>query len=275
MNHKGFSFQAVAVLCAAVSASVIADEYTLKVAPQSIADWKDGSFYANGVAPTDANVSDAVVVLPANMTAKVDDGSIAFVSSFARIIPQDRTSSILDVNVISDATLGCAFYYESRKNANDVDTRGRIIKKGIGKLSLVNTTSASSYFTDIQIDNGVMELAPRDGRQDHFYGRIDVAEGAMLIPGHDASNAVYNWMIHLGGAGIVSNGVGLASNCVVLPGYGERYPVEFSGRILDKIMLYQHGWQHYIGMASTYSGNTRMQSNGGSLYRGIIGLMKM
>ena len=275
MNHKGFSFQAVAVLCAAVSASVIADEYTLKVAPQSIADWKDGSFYANGVAPTDANVSDAVVKLPADMTAKVNDGSVAFVSSFERIIPQHRTSSVLEIDISSDASLGCAFYYAARKNANDIDTRGRIVKKGIGKLSLANTTSTTVYFTDIQIDSGTVELAPRGGNQDHFYGRIDVADGAMLIPGHDASNPVRNWMIHLGGSGIVSNGVGSAENCVILPGYGEGYPVEFSGRILDKIMLYQHGWQHYTGTSSTYSGNTRMQSNGESLSRGIVGVMKM
>ena len=57
-----------------VSASATAGEYTLKTAPQSLADWKNGSFYVGGVAPTDANASEAVVTLPANMTAKVDDG---------------------------------------------------------------------------------------------------------------------------------------------------------------------------------------------------------
>ena len=209
------------------------------------------------------------------MTAKVDDSSIAFVSSFARIIPQHRTSSVLEIDITSDATLGCAFYYAGRQNANDVDTRGRIVKKGVGKLSLANTTSTTVYFTDIQIDAGTLELTPRGGNQNHFYGRIDVAEGAMLIPGHDASNAVYNWMIHLGGAGIVSNGVGTAANCVILPGYGEGSPVEFSGRILDKIKLYQHGWQYYTGTDSTYSGDTRMQSNSETLTRGIIGIKKM
>ena len=276
MTNNSKAKHLFAALCAAVvSASATAGEYTLKTAPQSLADWKNGSFYVGGVAPTDANASSATNILPANMTAKVDDESIAFVSSFARIAPQDRTSSILEINISSDATFGCAFFYANRTASSDVDTRGRIVKKGAGKLSLANTTSLSSYFTDIQIDEGVLELAPRGGMQDHVYGRIDVAEGAMLIPGHDASSKVQNWMIHLAGAGIVSNGVGTAANCIVLPGYGERYPVEFSGRILDKIWLYQHGWQLYTGTNSTYSGGTRIQSNAERFDQGLIGIKKL
>lgn len=263
------------VAIAAVSLSAIGAEYTLKYAPQSLADWKDGSFYVGGVAPTEANASSATNILPANMTAKVDDSSIAFVSSFARIAPQDRTSSILEINIASDATLGCAFYYADQTSSSDVDTRGKIVKKGVGKLSLTNTTTRSAYFTDFQIEAGTLEFPPRGGKQDHNYGRVYVAEGAMLIPGHDASAKVQNYMIHLSGAGTVSNGVGTADNCRILPGYGEGYPVEFSGRILDKIMLYQHGWQFYTGTNSTYSGDTRMQSNSEKLNQGIIGIKKM
>ena len=275
MFKNTVSILAAAVLCTVVSASAIAAEYTLKTAPQSLADWKDGSFYVGGVAPTDANASSATNILPANMTAKVDDDSIAFVSSLAWIKPQHRTSSILEVDVSTNALLGCAFYYADRANSTDIDTRGKIVKKGNGVLSLADKSSVYAYLTDILIRQGAVVLVPRNDQTSHYYGRIEVDEGAMLIPGHDESQPVYNWMISLGGAGVVSNGVGRAANCVILPGYGEGYPVEFSGRILDKIYLYQHGWQYYTGTNSTYSGGTRMQANSDTLTRGIIGIKKL
>ena len=65
---------------------LLAGEFTLKSAPQSLADWQDGGFYDNGGSAPGA---DDTVILPANMTVEIDDSSVAFVGSFARIIPQE------------------------------------------------------------------------------------------------------------------------------------------------------------------------------------------
>ena len=264
---------AFAALCAAaVSASVFAGEYTLKTAPQSLSNWKNGSFYEGGVAPTDANASEAVVTLPANMTAKVDDGSVAFVGAFSQIKPMHATTSILAVNISSDVSFGCSFYYAAKASSSDTASRGRIVKTGLGTLRLAST-DASAYFTDFDIQAGAVDFASMSIGQINL-GRVNVGGDGMLILLANGSTLCRSWMISLSGSGIVTNGIGTAANCRLMPGYGEGFPVEFSGRILDKITLSTHGYEYLTGEDSNFSGDVNIYANGERMDRGILGIKK-
>lgn len=251
--------------------AAFAAEFVLAKAPQSLADWKSGDFYDNGGGVPGAG---DIVELPAGMTAKVDDESIAFVSTFARIKPMAKDTSVLLVDVATVADLGCAVYYDVRKDSGDKGTRGKIVKVGPGLVTLAAPNLASAYFTDMDVQEGCLALTPRGTIQDRFYGRINVGANGLLVPGADASNITQNWMLNLTGSGVVSNGVGDATRCRILPGSGDGFPVEFSGRILDRIHWYSHGNEWLTGTDSTFSGGFRIQSNGGGTVQGITGVKK-
>ena len=259
---------------AALVATTLLADFELKIAPQSYDDWTSRASYVEDAVPGDGDI----VVLPANMTAKVDKDSIAFVSKFARIKPLHATTSILEVTIDDDdeQSLGCAVYNSERLHSEFVNTSGRIVKKGAGTLSLASSARADSYFTDIDVQEGTLALVPRLGKTDRFYGRINVSEDATLVLGADETAQTQNWMIRLTGAGIVKNGIGDAARCVLMPGAGgaETAPAEFSGRIVDRITWWAYGNQHLTGTDSTFSGGFHIKGNEGSTTRGITGVMK-
>ncbi len=267
--------KSVIIACFVLTGVLVSEAatFTLVKAPSTLADWQSGDFYGGGTAPKGVKTDE--VELPADMTAVVTDDSIGFVSGFAQIKPLAKDTSVLKVDVDGVVELGCAVRYEPRRDSSDCSTRGKIMKTGRGTVTLSCSTDASSYFTDIDIQEGALCLTPRGSRQDHFYGRINVGLNGTLIPGADASACTQNWMVNLTGSGIVTNGLGTASNCVILPGYGDGTPVEFSGKILDRIRWYAHGNELLTGTESTFNGGFRIHSNGGSLERGITGLVKI
>lgn len=272
MNKNSKVKSAFVAMCAVLVTVSCAMEYTLNKAPQSLEDWKNGAFYEGGVAPTEVNAFDAVVTLPADMTAKVDDNSVSFVGSFCQIKPMDVKTSILLVDISSDASFRCSVYYAAPSTSADTATRGRIVKTGLGTLHLEGAT-ASSYFTDFDIQSGAVDFGGMPISQISL-GRINIGSDGMLILLANGSSLCRNYMINLAGSGIVTNGVGTAANCRLMPGYGEGSPVEFSGRILDKVTLYTHGYEHFSGEESNFSGGVYVNANSGKTDQGILGIKK-
>ena len=257
---------------ALLALSGFAGEYTLKQAPQTLDDWTNDTFYVEGDLPTTGDT----VILPANMNAKVDDDSIGFVNSFLRIKPLNISTSVLTVDISSDHELKCAFYNRTREWSSATFTSGRIVKLGNGTLSLASTSAAGhDYFTDLDVQEGTLKLYSSSASTTYYYGRINVGPNGLLIPGASASNVVANYMISLSGSGIVSNGVGSAANCWLMPGYGEGSPSVFSGKILDKIMWYSHGFQYLTNPSNTFSGGVQLILNKDMLTQGILGAVNM
>ena len=272
MNNSSMK-SAFAALCAAVvSASAIAGEYTLKTAPQSLADWKNGSFYVGGVAPTDANASEAVVTLPANMTAKVDDGSVVFVGGFSWIKPVEDTS-ILEIDIDSDATFSAQFAATATSDSHV----GKLVKKGGGVLSLA-AEAAYVYYVSVDVAEGTLAMPIRAARGSSYLWNVDVAEGATLRMSAGDGVRTDNWWNVLTGGGDVTNGIGSASQCNLYVGYGYETgePAVFSGRLLGKIAWQSHGVEYLTGTESTINnGGFGIQSNSGGTKHGINGVKKL
>jgi len=269
MNLRSIVAVASAV---AVAFPVLAAEFTLTKAPQSLADWQDGSFYG-GTAPS----ANDTVILPANMNALVDDASIAFVGSLTRIKPMHATTSILTVNIANDQDFACSVYYAKRTGNGDVDARGQIIKTGAGQLTLKGTAeSASSYWTNFDIQQGAVKLyCDAAAATGYHHGRINVGAGGLLVLGANEANVtVVNDMLALTGAGVVSNGIGKASQCRLMPWFGLNTPQVFSGKIVGAIHWYANGYELLTGTESTFTGSFRPYYNRSGLTSGITGVMK-
>ena len=274
---RGLSLYKSEWLCFAVSlfgmASVWAGEFTLKSAPQSLADWQSGSFYDNG---GNAPGAGDTVILPDNMTVKVDDDSIAFVGSFALIKPMGRRGSVLAVDIANDQDFGCAFYYEKRKDNYDTNSHGTIVKTGAGCLSLKSVASAHDYFTDMDIQAGAIRLPCKtDAGFTSVVGRVNVGPAGLLMPSANAANVTtMSQMISLSGSGIVSNGVGTAAQCRFQPWFGDRSPTEFSGKIVGNIAYFGNGFTYLTGTESTFTGEFHPYYNCESTTYGIVGVTK-
>lgn len=272
MNNSSMK-SAFAALCAAmVSASATAGEYTLKTAPQSLSDWKNGSFYTGGTAPTDANASEAVVTLPANMTAKVDDDSVAFVGGFSWIKPVEDTS-ILEIDIDSDATFSAQFAATATSDSHV----GKLVKKGGGVLSLA-AEAAYVYYVSVDVAEGTLAMPIRAARGSSYLWNVDVAEGATLRMSAGDGVRTDNWWNVLTGGGDVTNGIGSAANCNLYVGYGYETgePAVFSGRLLGKIAWQSHGFEYLTGTESTINnGGFGIQSNSGGTKHGINGVKKL
>lgn len=273
MTNNSKAKHLFAALCAAVvSASAFAGEYTLKTAPQSLADWKNGSFYVGGVAPTDANASEAVVTLPANMTAKVDDGSVAFVGGFSWIKPVEDTS-ILEIDIDSDATFSAQFAATATSGSHV----GKLVKKGGGVLSLA-TGDAYAYYVSVDVAEGTLAMPIRSVRGSSYLWNVDIAGGATLRMSAGDGVRTDNWWNVLTGGGDVTNGIGSASQCNLYVGYGYETgePAVFSGRLLGKIAWQSHGFEYLTGTESTINnGGFGIQSNSGGTIHGINGVKKL
>ena len=257
---------------ALLTLSGLAGECTLKNAPQTLADWNNKAFYEEETVPT----TNDTVILPANMSAKVDDSSIGFVNSLLRIKPLNISTSVLTVDISNDHELKCAFYNRTREWSSATFTSGRIVKLGNGTLSLASSSAAGhDYFTDFDVQQGTLKLYSSSASTTYYYGRINVGPDGLLIPGANDSTTVANYMISLSGSGIVSNGVGSAAKCWLMPGYGEGSPSVFSGKVLDKITWYSHGFQYLTNPSNTFSGGVQLILNKDTLTQGILGAVNM
>lgn len=259
-----------------------ADEYVLVKSPATLDDWKDKSFYAPAdVPPTDGS---ATVRIPTGTSALVDDAAAEFVSGFKRLLPEE--GAILTFDISSTADLGCAI---SSGDAKAV-AYGELVKTGEGTLRLLSATNVPQegdaskktsfdYYTNIKVESGTLVCPPGNADVSTFYyGDIDVGTNGLLIPSNnkgESNTKIGSYINALTGGGVISNGLGTATRCILYPGRYSETPAVFSGRILDKIYYYAHGHQHLTGTNSTFSGGFYLNSNSGELTRGITGLAKI
>ena len=130
-----------------------AAEYTLKksVHDESF-DWREGSNYEGGVAPSAGDY----VIIPKDVNAKVADGDAwwDFVSALGRIRPTTATS-FLTVSIPAGVTnsLACDIT-NTRQNGSDSYDKGGLVKVGEGALRL--TMSDYGNFTAITVSEGIL-----------------------------------------------------------------------------------------------------------------------
>ena len=177
-------------------------------------DWESESSYVEDGKPA---VGD-VVYFPANTTGRVDDASIAFVSTLSRIALQDP-SSVLVIDISTNATLGCGV------NRGEILNSGTVYKRGAGTLQLA-LSATYSYHTAWIIEEGDLKM-PQDvasSSTQSFYGRITVNAGCTLYTMYPGKSRVRE----ISGMGIVTN----VANRLRTSGYlwiQHRHPVRLSG----------------------------------------------
>ena len=112
--------------------------YTMK---PGAADWQSPDSYDNG---GERPYAGDTVTIPAGVSARVDNDSIAFVSSLGRISMFTSTSA-LTIDISTNATLGCQVTAMSDVSKEGSGSAiGTVTKKGSGELYLgVGGTSNS------------------------------------------------------------------------------------------------------------------------------------
>ena len=266
--------------------------YRLSSAPQTAADWNNAAFWGGEVPPTDGS---AIVVLPSNMVARVDDAAIAMLNSYKIVRPEAGAELVIDIE--NDVDLACAVTADTDVRV----TTGTLVKRGAGCLSLRSVwkvpycdsdktpyeTRQWDYDVNIRIEAGALKMQERKAGPNgtevsiHYYGDVEVCQGGVLYPGSvdpdgDLSKYNENCILRLTGSGVVTNDVASGSNCRLKPYHVGADPAVFSGRLDGKIYFYSGGHQYLTGTESELvGGGFRIYDNSGTSVRGILGVSKL
>lgn len=176
-----------ALMAAALSAAMAsADVFTLSQVPNSLAEWKNQSFYVSGAAPS--GTSSDVIEIPRGMMVTVTDRQtdvVSFLSAVGNIrvlgstdASQSQGKLVLDVS--EGATVeftGCI------RDDSSGSTYAKVEKVGKGVLKLKNV-DAQAYCSSWDVAEGELWLPPPDVASVYThvksYGLVWVAPGAVL-----------------------------------------------------------------------------------------------
>jgi len=244
---------AVAAVCASVAA-----EYTWV---NGSTDWESESSYVENGKP----VAGDVVYFPANTTGRVDDASIAFVSTLSRIALQDP-SSVLVIDISTNATLGCGV------NRGSTSRAGTVYKRGAGTLQLA-LSDTYSYHTAWIIEEGDLKM-PQDGASSStqsYYGSITVNAGCTLYTMYHGRSRVSEIL----GMGLVTNVAETGSEFLDIYGFGTDTPSVFPGVIAGGTRVYSRGNVYLTGTNNTFLGTCSAYYYNSAQTLGITGLRKI
>lgn len=269
--------------------SATGQTFELVKAPQSLADWQNGEFYAGKAAPAD---SPAEVFLPENTTSIVDNASVAYVGSFQMIRPRGAAALLVDVSTA--AVFRAAFTPSVKTRPAE---RGLFIKRGTGFLQLASLGNVPrwngatmipshqfDYDSDYRVEEGVLKMPDRgtgatgETITDFFLRDVTVLEGAVFAPSSSASSGnATTWLNAIHGGGSISNGVGTSGErCVFRPSYSGAAPCVFEGRLDGKMTFHTSAHLHLTGTASTLDGGGfRVCENADGWTKGILGVRKI
>ena len=151
---RAFALSCVAVLnCALAALSVGAAEYTLKKAVHNEPfDWRDGSNYEEGTAPSAGDY----VKIPKDVNAILSHGDEwwDFVSALGRIRPTTATSYFtVSIPAGVTNTPACEIT-NSGENGADSYNKGGLVKDGYGALLL--PMKKYGQFTAITVSEGIL-----------------------------------------------------------------------------------------------------------------------
>lgn len=249
---------AAATLVAAVFGSATGADYTLVSAPQSLADWRSGSFYSGEAAPPEDGT--ATVIVPKGLDAKVDDAAMEFAGKIYWFKVAQGAAVTFDV--ASDCTLNARVASGTRWS-----DFGKIRKSGNGELKLASTGKCDDgdYWVDVDVVAGSVDMAVAG----HRYGRWTVAAGTK-VKVHQGAYMLYGG---LAGMGDVENAD--AGTCALSSDSATSDPAIFGGVIGERISFSRiGGHQHFTGIQPNLSGDIEISGAGSESSKVIFGLGK-
>ncbi|MDD4019516.1 MAG: autotransporter-associated beta strand repeat-containing protein, partial [Kiritimatiellae bacterium] len=224
-------------------------------------DWESEASYVEEGKPAAGDI----VYFPANTTGRVDDASIAFVSTLGRIALHNP-SSVLVIDISTNATLGCGV------NRNDILYAGTVYKRGAGTLQLA-LSDTYSYHTAWIIEEGDLKM-PQDvasSSTQSYYGSITVNKGCTLYTMyHGRSRVSEIW-----GEGLVTNVSETSSEYLDVYGYGITAPCVFPGVIAGGTRVYSRGNVYLTGTNNTFLGTCSAYYYNSAQTLGTTGLRKI
>ena len=262
----------------ATSGSVFAESYTWVGGANG--SWQSPDSFSPRGTPGAADE----VLLPTGTTYldASDDGEFAAVNAVKRIRPNDNC--ILEIDVGNkDRTLECAFTYQAQDGRN----RGKLIKKGLGSLTLGSTrddyyksSTRYDYYSNFDIVEGALKL-PQDGTTgiSARLGNIAISNNATFFTlATPSTTAAHTYVLELWGGedAIITNTAPVSYAAgQVLSAQGSSLSV-FAGKICSPIRWWGSGYHHLTGTDNTLapsssftqSGNTGRGFNGP--YAGVM-----
>ncbi len=258
-------FYCTALVAIGLVGVLSAATFVLTTAPSSLDDWKNGSFYEGGVAPTGVS-TDTIATKFVNkntwMTIELDgtnengedNATFKFLGGMRGII---LSNAVLKVTVPAGdvATLNCAVWDNSSRS-------GTIEKYGDGELYLasrlkVSTTSTSpaDFESHLHVFDGTVRLTENAelGHQYHTFHSITIEQPAKVI-------TLFNdcvWQVRgLYGEGMITNEASSACKIYVTPGpYKQGDGGEFLGVIGGNVSVEARGCRLALsGTSNTMSG---------------------
>ena len=250
-RHPTVNMKSLAVavaLVALVQGIALAETFTLKQVPSSLADWKDSAYYVEGAAPTGASTDE--IVIPLGMTVTVsyptDSTVIAFLNGIDNVKPahtqvSDGPIAKFVVNVENGSTLDwTSRFYSHVSDKNVHGSYSHVQKTGKGALRLCNT-GAYAYQSRFVVSDGEMWLPPLpDGttsKQYKYYGAVLVeADGIVRTDRCNGSNAIWD-LDGLYNDGVVktesdtSTTVYLGSDSNLLPPQNMKCDGQYNGKL--------------------------------------------
>ena len=180
-------------VCLVADMALFAEAFVLTTAPSSLDDWKNGSFYEGGVAPTGVS-TDTIATKFVNkntwMTIELDgtnengedNATFKFLGGMRGII---LSNAVLKVTVPAGdvATLNCAVWDNSSRS-------GTIEKYGDGELYLASrlkvsatSTSPADFECHLHVFDGTVRLTENaeTGHQYHTFHSVTIERPAKVI----------------------------------------------------------------------------------------------
>ena len=167
-------------------------------------DWTNPENYAEKTVP---GAKDTVVV--GNTTVYLSDSDMASLNLAASLAVIWTTNANSTVEFTIDGETPFEFPAQIRWSLFTAhDRRGKIVKKGAGKLLLTDNTHGYGYAIDIDVQAGILSLEKAGKSTNSYYGDINVAEGALFYTRSSGRTCVYD----VTGTGTVSNRTNYAIN---------------------------------------------------------------
>lgn len=257
----------LAVISVFVAQSAFSATYTLK---NGASDWESSDSYEEGTKPSPGDT----VKIPADTSAKVDDDSIAFVSSLARVLMPSATSA-LEIDISTNAVLSCQMTGKSAVAEEGHTTAiGTVTKKGAGELFLDSAGNSndyrSKYYANWTIEEGSLRMPTNcaTATTQLYFGSITVNKGATLYtakPGRTYVKEIW-------GEGLITNVSESANYYLDVHGFNRSEPCVFLGEIGGAIQLYSRGVVHLAGTNNTFRGPCWCYEFQNSTRMGTVGL---
>lgn len=224
MNRIQKIITAIGLIAAALSyRPITAEKFVLTDTPATLDDWKSGSFYLDGKAPSGA-ASD-IIALKEDLEVEVnaaDTEIIEFLEAISYLTFQGEAIFALNVEQT------CEF---SGKVKHNDDYQGRFEKRGDGHLKLMST-GLGDYQVDFFVMGGTVTLPPCPNDSWNMYDRVWIARGAKIHP----MTGTARWQIKgLSGDGELENTSEQEALIYITPNRGHLGP--YNGKITGKITI--------------------------------------